>query len=230
MSKISNKDHFKSFLVRKVGEAFTTIIKPIRSSSIMSSQSSYMPQSENKLSDNELSSSSDTTNNWSDSQRLAYALANMPSEIAFFTDQIGSDDRAIRICIHICGCGCGYGCSDADADADRMETVLSSFQGKYCKQIDLSKTVEKLWLLRMENPYLRLYDYIHCFDELKMHYERGIQERENEFKSENSELSKTPAFLTELFITHTTFEDIPNESKFLFRASVKQRILNWRQC
>ncbi|KAI7847500.1 hypothetical protein BDC45DRAFT_541850 [Circinella umbellata] len=42
--------------------------------------------------------------------------------VAFFTDQIGSDNRAIRIHIRICkyGCRCGYGCSDVDADADRM--------------------------------------------------------------------------------------------------------------
>ncbi|KAG2222128.1 hypothetical protein INT45_007564 [Circinella minor] len=174
----------------------------------MSSQSSNMPQSENELSDKELSSSSDTSikktrkssiiippklkrkseaktwlllfdsiadaNNWSDSQRLAYALTNMPSEMSTWS-------------LHK-----GY---------TTWKQFCPAFKEKYCKRIDLSRTVEKLWSLHMENRYSRLRDYIHRFDELKMRYERGIQERENEFKSENSELSKTPTFVTEPFVT-----------------------------
>ncbi|KAG2216375.1 hypothetical protein INT45_007378 [Circinella minor] len=174
----------------------------------MSSQSSNMPQSENELSDKELSSSSDTSikktrkssiiippklkrkseaktwlllfdsiadaNNWSDSQRLAYALTNMPSEMSMWS-------------LHK-----GY---------TTWKQFCPAFKEKYCKRIDLSRTVEKLWSLCMENRYSRLRDYIHRFDVFKMRYERGIQERENEFKSENSELSKTPMFVTEPFIT-----------------------------
>ena len=167
-----------------------------------------MPQSESELSDKELSSSSDTStkktrkthiiipprlkrksdaktwlllfnsisesNGWSDSQRLAYALTNMPTEMSTWS-------------LHK-----GY---------TTWKQFCPAFKEKYCKRIDLSRTVEKLWSLRMENRYSRLRDYIHRFDELKMRYERGIQERENEIKSENSELSRTPAFVTEPFVT-----------------------------